>query len=66
MRAGVDGYVHQLQLYMSKIANITKYGLRERVVMDLTKKLQTKNFKVYFWRFFFQVRNYLTDFKQTK
>ena len=52
-----DGYIHRFQVYVDKTneKENNKFGLGGRVVVDLTKHLEGKYYKVYFDNFFSSV-----------
>lgn len=52
VRASASGYVDQFQIYTGKVDNKTELNLGSRVVLDLTRSLQNKNYTVYFDNYF--------------
>lgn len=56
VRAGINGFIHEFQIYTGKIADITERSLGERVVIDLTRQLVGRNNQLYFDNFFSSVQ----------
>lgn len=61
VRADKHGFVCEFQVYTGKIAGLAEKRLGERVVMDLTRQIVSKNYQVYFDNYFtsvdFQLKN---------
>jgi len=55
VRANEHGFVCEFQVYTGKIADLAEKRLGERVIMDLTRQIVSKNYQVYFDNYFTSV-----------
>jgi len=53
--ADEHGFVCEFQIYTGKIVGLAEKRLDERVVMDLTRQIVSKNYQVYFNNYFTSV-----------